>query len=310
MTPADEIVDVGYRRLPGVRRRRFVPWTIARTALELALRKRATKLLLGLCAMVFFITAAVLVMQVIVGKLAGGLGRIPDADQLVDSLAREIIGDTHEALSTFVGVQTFATAVLLAVVAGGLVADDRRTGAFELYFSRPLSRMHYALGKLLAAGLVPTATIVVPLVLLWLTVVGIAPPRLGRELLPLVVPGLAGALLVSVLLTTTIVGASSIGERGRTVAVLYLVAFVMLAALGDGLSAAGHAWAGYLSPQRDVQTVADALLDVGGISMGAAYLGIRHDTNGSAWASAGALLGYSGLGLALLAARLRRQVTG
>jgi len=308
--PDDQIFSVGYRKLPATPRRRWAPWPIARTALDLALRKRSTKLAAGFCAMVFFTSGIVLITQVIIGRLAQFMGKGGSASQMAGVAARAVVGDTHEALSTFIGTQLFTTAVLLGIAVGGIIADDRRTGAFELYFSRPLSKMHYAQGKLLAVAIVPVCTIVLPFLALWLAAVGIAPAVVGKELVGLVVPGLITALLATTLLATTIVGVSSIGERGRTVAILYVSLFVILAAMGGGLAEAGYPAAGYLAPQRDLQTVADELLGVGGVSMTASYLDIRHPNNASALMSALALLGYSAIGLGLFVARLRKQVVG
>ena len=306
----DEIFAVGYRRLPEGIRKRWAPWAIARTALALALRKRSTKILIGLCAAVFFVNGTVLIMQVIVGRLAQRAASGKDIGRIVTDMAQAIVGDTHETLSVFIVSQMFTTMILLAVVAGGLVAEDRRTGALELYFSRPLTRRDYAIGKILAAALVPTATLVLPFLVLWIAAVGVAPTQLGGELVGLVVPGLAAVLLVTALLTGTIVGASAAGERGRTVGIVYVVGFFVLSAIGDGLVGGGQAWGGYLAPQRCVQTVADSLLGVGGISMTAAALDIRHPTNDSAWLSALALLGFAAAGVSILAARLRGKVAG
>lgn len=306
----DEIYSVGYRRLPGNRPKRWAPWPIARTALELALRKRSTKIAFGLCAMVFFVTGVTLVTQVIIGRVTQSMAEDQPMAGVIGGAAISIVGDTHEALSTFIGTQLFTTAILLGIALGGIIADDRRTGAFELYFSRALSRTDYAMGKLLAAFIVPVATIVLPFLVLWIAAVGIAPSDIGGELVGLVVPGLVGAVVASVVLATTLVGVSSLGERGRTVAVLYITFFIILAGAGDGLVNAGYSWAGYFSPQRDLQTMADELLGVGGISMTASYLGIRNSTNPSAWISAFALLSYAGLGLLAFVVRLKKQVVG
>src|SRR5690606_36270775 len=154
--------------------------------------------------------------------------------------------------ASFIGVQMLACAFLLAMVAAGLVAEDRRTGAMELYFSRPLRRHDYVAGKLLAAGLVPAATLVLPFALLWLFAIGMAPPAAAGELWGLLLPGLLGALVAAATLTATILGLSALGERGRTVGVIYVVGMLVLTSLGDELSDNGHRWAGYLSPLRNV----------------------------------------------------------
>ncbi|MEM6994863.1 MAG: ABC transporter permease subunit [Myxococcota bacterium] len=305
----DEIFAVGYRKLPAERSRRWAPWPIARTALALALRKRSTKIAGAVCGMVVFGAAMALVTQVIIGRVSESVAQ-QGMGSMVGAAAKAVVGDTHEVLSSFIGSQLFFTAILLGTALGGLIADDRRTGAFELYFSRPLSRMDYAIGKLLAAAIVPATTIVLPFFLLWLGVVGTAPAGVSDELIGLVVPGLVTSLMATALLTTTIVGVSSVGERGRTVAVLYITLFVLLAGVGNGLSNAGYAWAGYLAPQQDLQTVADELLGVGGISMTASYLELRNATNASAWLSALALLGFTAAGLGVFFVQLRKRVVG
>jgi hypothetical protein len=301
----DQVFSVGYRRLPGERPRRWAPWPIARTALALAWRTRATKLGVALCAGSVFIHGMVLTTQVLLERFTAG-----SADDLQRSLLRGVVGSVHTTFATFIGVQMIACAFLLAMVAAGLVAEDRRTGAMELYFSRPLRRRDYVLGKLLAAGLVPAATLVAPFLLLWILVVGMAPPSTAGPMLGLLLPGLLGAVVAAVVLTTTILGLSAVGERGRTVGVIYVVGMLVLASLGDGLSDEGHRWAGYLSPLRNVQTLSDAVLDAGGTGLLLSMLASRPDTNPSAPISVACLLGLAAVGLFLLLWRVRREVAG
>ena len=304
----DVVHSIGYRRLPA-RQRRWAPWPIARTALALAFRKRSAKVAAALCAFVVFGHAVTLVGQVLVGRLASEMHEGGPGDIVGDVIVRAV-GQVHETLSTFVGVQLYMTAILLAVVGAGLVADDRRTRAFELYFSRPLSGRDYILGKLLVAITVPVATIVVPFVFLWALAIGIAPQGLASELWPLLGPGLLAAVLAAAVLAGTILGASAIGERARTVGVAYVLGFVVLGALADGLSESGHRWAGYLGPLRDVQTVSDALLRVLSTSMMTEWLSMRERTNPSAWISAAVLVLLTCAGLLALVMRVRKELRG
>lgn len=306
----DEVCAIGYRKLPPRSDERWAPGAIARTALALAFRKRSSKLALVLCAFVVFAHGATLIGQVLVGSLGNQASDGDIGSQIMAGVVQRAVGQVHGTLSTFLGVQLHATALLLAVVAGGLIAEDRRTRAFELYFSRPLGALDYAIGKGLVAVAVPLATIFVPFLLLWLLAVGIAPDDLARELWRLLLPGMLGALLCVVLLASTLLGASALGERGRTVGVAYVLALAMLGGFADGLSEEGIAWAGYLGPLRDVQTVADALLRSGSPGMLASVLDVRAQTNDSALFSALALLAMIVGGLAALAARLRAQVRG
>lgn len=302
----DHVFSVGYRRLPGDRPRRWAPWPIARTALALAWRKRSTKLGVVLCAMSVFGHGMALAAQVLAERVMGSLDR-PEA---LGGMLHAVVGNVHATLANFIGVQMIACAFLLAMVGAGLVAEDRRTGAMELYFSRPLRRRDYVVGKLLAAGLVPTATLVVPFGLLWLAAVGMAPPQASGELFGLVLPGLLGALVAAAVLTTTILGLSALGERGRTVGVIYVVGMLVLTAAGNELSNEGQAWAGYLSPMRNVQTVADAALDAGSSGMLLGMISSRPETNPSVEIAVVCLLGLIGLGMGLLVWRVRKEVAG
>jgi ABC-type transport system involved in multi-copper enzyme maturation permease subunit len=301
----DQVFAVGYRRLPGERPRRWAPWPIARTALSLAWRNRSTKLGVALCAMSVFGHGMALAAQVLAGRYADARG-----GDLGGDLMRAVVGDVHTTLATFIGVQMLACTFLLAMVAAGLVAEDRRTGAMELYFSRPLRRRDYILGKLLAAGLVPAATLVVPYVLLWLFVVGMAPPHAAAPLWGLLLPGLLGAVVAAMVLTATILGLSAVGERGRTVGVIYVVGMLILSSMGDALSDQGQAWAGYLSPMRNVQTLTDAVLDAGGSGLLLGMLTSRPETNPSVAVAVACLVGLTALGLLLLVWRVRREVAG
>lgn len=300
----DEVCAIGYRRLPSPRPSRWTPWPIARTALVLAFRRRSAKVAAAVCGFVVFAHALTLAGQVLIGRAS------ERADDLASTMVAYAIGQVHGTLSTFLGVQLHTTAILLAVVAGGLIAEDRRTHAFELYFSRPLTTLDYAIGKGLVALVLPAVTVFVPFVALWLLAVGIAPDDLATELWQLLLPGLLGAAICTILLATTILGASALGDRGRTVGVAYVLALAALGGFADGMAQSGHTWAGYLGPLRDVQTVADALLHSGAPGMLVSSLDVRASTNPSAWISAAALAVMSCGGLVVLAAALRKQVRG
>ncbi|MCA9648267.1 MAG: ABC transporter permease subunit [Myxococcales bacterium] len=304
----DQVYGVGYRRLPEGRSARWAPWPIARTALTLAWRKRSTKLGVGLCGLSVFGHGMALAAQVLAERFIDtGMG---GASRAAETVVHGVIGDVHTTLANFIGVQMIATAFLLAMVAAGLIAEDRRTGAMELYFSRPLTRRDYLLGKLLAAGLVPAATLVLPFVGLWLFAAGMAPPGAVGPMLGLLLPGLLGATIAAVLLTATILGCSALGERGRTVGVIYVVGLLVLTSLGGELPASGHRWAGYLSPPRNVQTIVDAALDAGSSGLLLQVLSSRPEANPSVLLATLCVLGLSALGLGLLLWRVRKEVAG
>lgn len=300
----DRVYAVGYRPLPDERRIRIKAWAIARNALLLAWRQKSTKLALMFCGSVFLVSAAALVGQNLIGRLTEG--------KTLDAvLIGQVIGNANEVFSAFLQFQFFATGLLMAVVGAPLIADDRQAGALDLYFARPLTRMDYVGGKLLAAGLACLGTLLVPVLLMWLAVVGLAPEEVRGPLMWLVVPASGGAIIASLVLTTTIVGASSLGERGRTVGVAYFVILGVLSGLGRAGAAAGYAWAGYLAPDRDLRTVVDTWLQVGYQSMAGQALAFREiGANDSATLSLLALLALAAGGLAVFWLQLRKAVVG
>lgn len=305
----DQVFSVGYRRLPSGGDKRWAPWAIARTALVLAWRKRSTKVAFALCLMSVFGHGMTLVGQILSDRFMQNMPGGGRAD-MMQQMVRGVVGEVHNTLATFIGVQMLACALLMAMVAGGLIAEDRRTGAMELYFSRPLRRVDYLIGKVLAAGLLPIATLVFPFLLLWGLALGMAPPDIAWEVLGLLIPGLLGALATSAVLTATVLGLSAIGQRGRTVGVIYFVGLVMLTVAGGDLPRVGHTWAGYLSPMRDVRTVVDWALDAGGGGMLLEMMTSRPEANGSVWLSALALTVLTALGFGVLSWRVHKEVAG
>jgi ABC-type transport system involved in multi-copper enzyme maturation permease subunit len=296
----ERIYAVGYRPLDYRGPRQPPAWAIARTLLLLAWRKRSTKLALLFCLGVVLLHGGAVVVQLLVRRMA---------DQAAHGLGdvQVLVGQTQEVFASFLTSQFFFTAIALGVIAGGAVAEDRSAGAFDLYFARPLTPRQYAAGKLLGAGLVPGVTLVAPALLLWLVAAGISPPDLRADLWWLAVPLLAGALLAAATLTATIVGVSALGQKARTVGVTYVGLLLVLTAMGEAMAAGGLESMGYLAPERDLRTVADALLQVGMPSLAGQLFG-RHATNPSAALSALGLAAYVAVGLGALAWRLRAEV--
>lgn len=297
----DRIYAVGYRRLGERATRRSPVWPIARTMLVLAWRKRATKIALLACGGVFVVFGFIVVGQIVAQRFAGDIGQ---------QMLSQLVGSTQASLAIFVSVQFYFTTFAIAVVAGGAVAEDRSAGAFDLYFSRPLTRGDYALGKLWGAATVPLLTLVLPVFLLWLAATGIAPPVVRQSLWWLIVPGFASAAIAGVVLAATIVGLSAFGTSARGVGIAYVAVLVGIGAVCEGLAAAGLDWAGYLSPSRDLRTVSDALLSVGPKALLEQIAAGKTALNDSALFSALGLAGYVVAGVAGLWSRLSAEVVG
>jgi len=78
---------------------------------------------------------------------------------------------TFSASSAYMFLQLQGLFVFLfaVLVGGGLVANDLRTNALEIYFSKPLDRWQYFLGKLMVVCAVMLMFTLAPCLVLWLT---------------------------------------------------------------------------------------------------------------------------------------------
>jgi ABC-type transport system involved in multi-copper enzyme maturation permease subunit len=133
----------------------------------------------------------------------------------------------------YLQVQMWVCMVLCVMVGSGLVAEDRRTNALELYLSRPLSVTQYVLGKFSVVAFFLALVTVVPVCVLIL-VQAVLTGFESTELLRLADLSwralLAGGLFVGVL-SLLVLTASSLSSRARNAAILWIGFVVVLEGL-------------------------------------------------------------------------------
>ncbi len=120
--------------------------------------------------------------------------------------------------------------VACVLLGSGLVAEDRRANALELYLSRPVTVRQYLLGKLVTIGAFIAMVTLVPTTILLLAQLSLAwgqPGEAWRLLQLLARTLLAGAVWVAVP-SMLIVTASSLTAKARNTAILFLAVVVML----------------------------------------------------------------------------------
>lgn len=198
------IHDQGYRRYEGKR----VPvgrawWTMARMHLVSAFRRRWFLMMLFAGWIQFFVLALIIVAPVFFPQLSG------------------VTSTTPQTFRDFLTRQQFFV-FIITIVLGGLIADDRRANALQLYLSKPLTRVEYIVGK--AAPLLILILGVTLLPALCLLVVQIVFSGsfgfLTNNLF--VLPAITLASLARALLSTfTILALSSLSKSRRFVAVMY-----------------------------------------------------------------------------------------
>src|SRR5437763_10836105 len=124
------IHDQGYRRYGGDKAPRGQAWmVIARNGIRHMLGKRAFLGLLLLSWFPFFVRA----VQIYAAA------NLPQA---------AFLAPTGETFRQFLEQQGFFVFVITVYVGAGLIANDRRVNALQIYLSKPLTRGEYVFGKL------------------------------------------------------------------------------------------------------------------------------------------------------------------
>jgi ABC-2 type transport system permease protein len=125
------IHDQGYRRYGGARNAQGRTWwVIARSGLVERLRERKFVGLLVASWLPFLVYAVMAYLSSNYGQLAAAV-RI-----------------TPEAFSQFFAWQAVFVFFITIYVGSGLIANDRRANALQIYLSKPLTRVEYIVGKL------------------------------------------------------------------------------------------------------------------------------------------------------------------
>ena len=112
-----------------------------------------------------------IVAQVLDRTDAGKTG-VSDAEQVV--VARRLVW-TRLLLAFMRAPQAVLLAIVVGLVAPGLISRDLRAKAWLIYFTRPVGRTEYILGKMAILGAIVAVITILPAVALWLAGVLMSP---------------------------------------------------------------------------------------------------------------------------------------
>ena len=143
------IHDQNYVRYDGPLHEGRAGWTIAWTSFRTYLSFLRTKLVLLLLWLSVPVPAAVLVL--IEYAVRGQVGQFT-----------EVGAPSGSFVSFFLQAQVFSLAILLMAAGCGVISEDIRYRTFQLYFSKPVSRLEYGLGKFGSLVLLGSLITVVP----------------------------------------------------------------------------------------------------------------------------------------------------
>ncbi len=243
------IHDQGYRRYAGRREphgRRW--WVIARAGIVARLRER---LFLGLLLFAWapFLVRAV---QIYVAANFSQAG---------------ILAATAETFREFLDQQSIFVFIVTAYVGSGLIANDRRANALQIYLSKPLTRLEYITGKLVTLVVFLIAVTFVPAILLLLLQMMFAGSAAFIRANLFLIPAITLFSLIQVLLSAfTMLALSSLSRSRRFVAMMYAGIIFFTAAMYQALSAitGSRAWA-WISPEDTLDIIANAIFRVPGL---------------------------------------------
>lgn len=130
----------------------------------------------------------------------------------------------------------FAIGLLVAATA---IADDVRTGASQFYFARAIGRSHYAVAKLVTAGLFVVFVSAIPGILLAGLRIGLS--RTSEEAvaqLPLLLSTVGFALIVALVMTLPPLALSAFTRRAGYAQGAWAMLFFLPWVLGEGMALA------------------------------------------------------------------------
>lgn len=243
------VFEQGYRGYVGERSRGNRVFAIAWENVRPRMRWWCWLLLFALL-FVPYVVHAVMIFIATIGAAMFGDSPIKAVAVSTEAFARES-QFSPQAVLGLLGVNPFglhwnllqysasSAVVFTSVVGAGLLASDRRTGGLQIYFSRPVSRLQYLLGKVVAACAITSLMTFVPCFLLWMESVAFAPAASFTWRTWAAPFSLAGASAFYALWTVSLLLAlSSVMRRPAFVAIATIFLHLALEAVGEILAGA------------------------------------------------------------------------
>jgi ABC-2 type transport system permease protein len=264
------IHDQGYRRYGGLRQPHGRTWwVIARAGLMERLRERKFLGLLLFAWLPFLVRA----VQMYVAA------NVPQA---------AFLEATPGTFREFLDQQGLFVVFITIYVGAGLIANDRRANALQIYLSKPLTRVEYVAGKLVTLLIFLIGVTWVPAILLLLLQMLFAGNftflRANLFLFPAIT--LFSAILV-LAAAFVMLALSSLSKSRRFVAMMYTGAIIFTAAMYQALRniTGSDTWA-WISPEDVLDVIAAVIFRSSGtppIPMPAALLVVAVLIGASVW---------------------------
>ena len=172
-----------------------------------------------------------------------------------------ILNPTAETFRQFLEQQDFFVFIITVYVGAGLIANDRRANALQIYLSKPLMRSEYIVGKLaIQFAFLTLVTFVPAMLLLFLKVAFDGNFTFLKNNLFLVPAITVGSLLQVSLASFTMLALSSLSKSARYVGILYVgITFFTAAIYGALYAITGSSRVSWISIGANVSQVVDVV---------------------------------------------------
>jgi len=171
------------------------------------------------------------------------------------------LAPSAETFRQFLEQQDFFVFVITVYVGAGLIANDRRANALQIYLSKPLMRTEYIFGKLAILFTFLCLVTLVPALLLLLLKVAFDGNVTFLKNNLFIIPAIVVGSLVQVLLASfTMLALSSLSKSARYVGILYVgITFFTTAMFGVLYAITGSSRVSWIAISANVTQVVDVV---------------------------------------------------
>ena len=224
-------------------------WVLARTTIRLALSFLRTKLMILLT----LIPSGIMVIAI--------FSEYAIRTRLAQGMGGEAPGPA--GIGFYLQIELFSLALLFMASGCGVVSDDLRYRTFQLYFSRPVERWEYVVGKVLGLFMLGSIITIVPGVLLAaFRIVYFARTDFAEPIVEQTLVGLGLLVVVTAVVCAVVAGISAMTRRTGYAVLAWIGVLIVPMILGGilQLSTGGADWPMLLSLPGNVSLLVDGLL--------------------------------------------------
>ena len=168
-----------------------------------------------------------------------------------------------ESIGLLLDIQLFALALVFIARGCNIISDDLRHGTLQLYFSKPVSRLDYAGGKLLTLVLLGTVAVLIPSALLAaMRTAFLAQTQALGPVIAVHAQALAMVTILVVLVSSIVIGLSSLTRRTgyAVLAIIALLVVPLIVQIIVGVTSGGSPWTRLISLNGMMGLATDALI--------------------------------------------------